>query len=150
VATDTQLENTMPIGTTIAIVGGIALLCGGAGGFGIGVLVKGKRDRGAKVVVDDRAAVESEKTEQAQARVFEYVCTSEFVSTQGEGLCRLAICGGAAREDGGGLAGATCDTFANMDASLEGLSSCQDFAMVDGALDMTRLDKCLSWLGQRK
>ena len=140
----------MPTGTVVAIIGAIALVCGGAGGFGIGTLVGAKHSRGGEVVVDDKAAVEEEKTEQAQAKVFEFVCAAEFVSAQGEGLCRLAICGGAAREDGGGLAGATCDTFANMDASLEGLASCQEFATVDATLDMVRLDKCLSWLGQRK
>jgi hypothetical protein len=142
-------ETNMPIGTTIAIVGSIALVCGGLGGFGIG-LMAGKNKAAPEVVIDDKAAVEEQKTEQAQAKVFEYVCTSEFVTGHGEGLCRLAICAGGAREDGGGLAGQTCDTFANMDASLEGLQSCQTFATIEDKLDMTRLDKCLAWIGQRK
>lgn len=69
------------------------------------------RAQDTEIVVDDRAEVEAEVTQQLYSyeRAVNQVCGLDYVQAQGEDLCRDALCWGGTREDGGGVDEDQCD-----------------------------------------
>ena len=105
----------------VAAVGG--LLVGGGAIFGI---THQKQPVVAPVVVAD---VSAQKQAEVQVQLSDLdmvkpVCTSEFIATNGDGLCREMFCWAQSNSTTGGAGEKSCDAVSNVNNTLVILKTC--------------------------
>ena len=105
------------------------VIIGLVGTFGLGIFVGDKTSGkgGGEVVVDDKAAVEEQHTEQVYSyeRAVIEVCSDAFIDKHGTALCEQALCLADQRE-GSQADNDTCDRAASYRVKKAARDYCDD------------------------
>jgi hypothetical protein len=124
----------------IVVAAAAGLLTGGGG-----ALLLTRKDPAPPVVVAD---VSAQKQAEVQVNlsnldIVKPVCTAEFISTNGDGLCREMFCFAQANSTTGAAGEKSCDAVSNVNNTLVILRTC-------GSLEGAPRAECFQTFRERK
>lgn len=123
----------------IAVAAAAGLLVGGGG-----VLVLTKDKPTPPVVADVSAHKQAEvQVNLSNLDIVKPVCTSEFITANGDGLCREMFCWAQSNSTTGGAGEKSCDAVSNVNNTLVILKTC-------GSLEGAPRSECFQTFRERK
>lgn len=110
----------------------VALVAGGGAGAGIVGAVNKKKD--------DTGVVQAEVAKQlSDMDILKEPCSSEYIETNGDGLCREMFCWAQTNSTTGEASGISCDAISNINNTITVLDVCgKQSQLSDDAVDSCR------------